>query len=214
MFVADNQHDWDKCLPYVIMAYRTSVHETTGCTHSEMMLGRDIGLPSDLLMGRLDDDTCEVLIEYAEQLRDRLEQVDQYACKHLRIASDQQKKNYDQKAQAGGYKEGEAVWLHNPKKKKGISPKLQRPWEGPYVVLKRLSDVTFRIQKGPKTTPRVVHYNRLKKYFGENPPTWMKFSGDGERQNKSTHQEKICHEEKELRGSQQKRRTPGRFDDS
>ena len=68
---------------------------------------------------------------------------------------------------------GDTVWLHNPQKKKGYSPKLQRPWEGPYIVTSRLSDVTYRIQKGAKTKPRVVHYNRLKPYCGENPPTWF-----------------------------------------
>ena len=180
MFVSDSQRDWDRCLPYVMMAYRTSVHETTGCTPSEMMMGRDVRLPADLLTGRLDDDTYDEPTEYAEKLQDRLEQVHQYAREHLRIASDRQKKNYDHKAQAGGYNKGDAVWLHNPKRKKGFSPKLQRPWDGPYLVVKRLSDVTYRIQRGTRSSPRVVHYNRLKPYCGENPPTWLKSSNEVE----------------------------------
>ena len=173
MFVSDNQRDWDRCLPYVMMAYRTSVHETTGCTPSEMMMGRDVRLPADLLTGRFDDDTCDEPIEYVEKLQDRLEQVHQYAREHLKIASDRQKKNYDHKAQEGGYNKGDAVWLHNPRRKKGFSPKLQRPWDGPYLVTKRLSDVTYRIQKGARSKPRVVHHNRLKPYCGENTPTWL-----------------------------------------
>ena len=44
MFVSDSQRDWDRYLPYVMMAYRTSVHKTTGCTPSEMMMGRDYPL--------------------------------------------------------------------------------------------------------------------------------------------------------------------------
>ena len=96
-----------------------------------------------------------------------------YARDHLRLASERQKKNYELKADAGGYHLGDAVWLHNPMKRKGYSPKLQRPWDGPYVVTTRLSDVTYRIQKGAKTKPRIVHYNRLKQYNGENPPTWL-----------------------------------------
>ena len=98
----------------------------------------------------------------------------QYAREHLRIASDRQKKDYDHRAQAGGYNKGDAVKLHNPKRKKGISPKLP-PWDGPYLVTKRLtcSNVTYRIQKGARSKPRVVHHNRLKPYCGENTPTWL-----------------------------------------
>ena len=32
MLVADAQNDWDDHLPYVMMAYRASVHESTKCT--------------------------------------------------------------------------------------------------------------------------------------------------------------------------------------
>ncbi|PIK59483.1 Retrovirus-related Pol polyprotein from transposon [Apostichopus japonicus] len=38
--VSENQRDWDEWLPHVTMAYRSSVHETTGETPSVMMLGR------------------------------------------------------------------------------------------------------------------------------------------------------------------------------
>ena len=38
--------------------------------------------------------------------------------------------------------------------------------------MKRLSDVTYRIQKSVKAKPKVVHFDRLKLYKGENPPQW------------------------------------------
>ncbi len=34
----DSQKDWDKCLPYAMMAYRTAVHETTGWIFSPYLL--------------------------------------------------------------------------------------------------------------------------------------------------------------------------------
>lgn len=48
--------------------------------------------------------------------------------------------------------------------KKGQSPKLIRPWTGPWIVKKKLNDVTYRIQKldDKSRTRRVVHFNRLK----------------------------------------------------
>ena len=54
-----------------------------------------------------------------------------------------------------------------------MTPKLPRNWKGPYVVIKQINDV-YRIQLGPRTKPRVVHRNRLWKYSGLSPPTWLK----------------------------------------
>ncbi len=41
------------------------------------------------------------------------------------------------------------------------------------MVLNRLSDVTYRIQRTPRTKPKVVQNNRLKRYQGEDPPQWL-----------------------------------------
>ena len=43
-FVEDHQHDWDSYLHLLLMAYRTAVHESTGCTPASLMLGRDLRL--------------------------------------------------------------------------------------------------------------------------------------------------------------------------
>lgn len=68
------------------------------------------------------------------------------------------------------YEKGDAVWLHSLARKKGISPKLQRPWQGPFLVTHRLNDVLYKIQETQKSKPKVVHSNRLKPYVGENQP--------------------------------------------
>ncbi|KAG7176718.1 hypothetical protein Hamer_G015547 [Homarus americanus] len=64
------------------------------------------------------------------------------------------------------------VWLYNPVLKKGQSPKLQSPWEGPYTVVERLSDVTYRIKGRRKAQSVVVHVNRLWQYHGPGQYTW------------------------------------------
>lgn len=59
------------------------------------------------------------------------------------------------------------VWLFC--KHKAISKKFNLPWEGPYLVLERISDVTYKIAKEPVKEGRwqIVHYNRLKPYIAE-----------------------------------------------
>jgi hypothetical protein len=66
----------------------------------------------------------------------------------------------------------DGIWLYNPRKKKGRSVKLMRPWEGPYVVIKRLNDLVYRIQRGRNGKLRVVHRNRLWAYRGDQSELW------------------------------------------
>lgn len=40
-YMNDHHSDWDEHLPYVMMAYITSLHETTGFTPNQLMLGRE-----------------------------------------------------------------------------------------------------------------------------------------------------------------------------
>ena len=40
--------------------------------------------------------------------------------------------------------------------------------------MKRVNDIVYRIQLGPRSKPKIVHFNRLFKYSGENPPNCLK----------------------------------------
>ena len=173
-FVDYHQDDWDQCVPLLLMAYRTSIHETTGCTPAMMMMGRDLRLPIDLIFGRPEEEPSTIATDYAESLQERLELVHRFVRPHMEMQSDRMKEYYDSHSKEGHkLGNGDAVWLYNPRRKKGISPKLQRSWEGPYVIIKKINDLVYRIQLGPRTKPKVVHRNRLWLYTGEEVPTWI-----------------------------------------
>ena len=38
-FVDSSRTDWDEHIPYLLMAYRSTVHESTGFTPNRLMLG-------------------------------------------------------------------------------------------------------------------------------------------------------------------------------
>ncbi|GBN80069.1 hypothetical protein AVEN_141094-1 [Araneus ventricosus] len=71
---------------------------------------------------------------------------------------------YDSRATDHHFKEGDLVWMYNPKRRRGPSPKLQQNWEGPYTVVKKLNDVVYRVQRSPNAKPKVIHINRLAPY--------------------------------------------------
>ena len=50
-YVSENQRDWDEFLPFVMLAYRTSIHDRTGSSPAMIFMGREPRLPIDLLIG-------------------------------------------------------------------------------------------------------------------------------------------------------------------
>ena len=152
------------------MGLRSAVQESTRSTPAKLQLGRELRLPVDLLMGCPEEHT--LVHEYNEQLQKTLEIVHQYARERLQLSSEQMKTYYNFRADDTTFEKGDAVWLYNPRRLPGLTPKLMRPWEGPYVVLKNINDLIYRIQLSKRSKPRVVHRNRLWKYMGPNPPTW------------------------------------------
>ena len=119
--------------------------------------------------------------DYTIDSCEKLERVHHFTRSHFKMSSDRMKQRYDLLVQEEQPLEaGDAVWLHNPQKKKGLSVKLQCPWQGPYLVLKKINDLVYRIQLGPTCKPKLVHRNRLWKYIGSNTPTWLNTSMDPE----------------------------------
>ena len=166
------QRDWDRYLPHVGFAYRSCVHETTGESPNMMMLGRELALPMDLMVeGPLDEPDYDT--DYAEELRERIRLIHDQAREAVGTNSRRQKKNYDRRAVGGTFRVGDFVWLLQKARKQGLTKKLSLPWDGPYLVIKVLTDVVFRIQKTRRSKPFVVHGDRLKPYKGEPLDPWV-----------------------------------------
>ena len=214
-FVDDNQRDWDTHVPLLLMAYRTAIHETTGCTPAQLMMGRDLRLPIDLLIGRPEDEIPHHASTYAEELQACLERVHTFARSHMQLKTDSMKERYDAASNCDQLNVENPVWLHCPQRKKGISPKLTRQWQGPYLVTKRINDMVYRVQLKPQTKPKVVHRNRLWRYTGPSPPTWLQETparNQGGQPNPSEQlQDSSQKKELELRRGQRLRRQPDRL---
>ena len=50
--------------------------------------------------------------------------------------------------------------------------KLEKPWEGPYVVIKSLGDVVYQVTDKRKAV--VLHHDMLKPYTSEFVPNWAR----------------------------------------
>ncbi|XP_018347287.1 PREDICTED: uncharacterized protein LOC108751549 [Trachymyrmex septentrionalis] len=134
-------------------------------TPGELYFAQNLCLPADLLRGSFPK-TEEVnsLEDYLGKVKRKLEEIHKTVRKRVDIRSSQTKSWYDQKARQIHFKEGQKLWLYNPRRKKGRTPKLQSNWKGPYYVVKKLSASIYCIRKSNKYKNKVVHSDRLAPY--------------------------------------------------
>ena len=58
-------------------------------------------------------------------------------------------------------KDGE-VYVYFPRYLPGQSPKLTNHWKGPFKILEKCTDVTFKVNCGQRGTPQVIHIDRMR----------------------------------------------------
>ena len=73
MFVNDRRDNWHELLPFVMLAYRTSVHESTGYSPFRLMMGEECSLPQDVNTDELRAHREHAPHQFATWVRDALE---------------------------------------------------------------------------------------------------------------------------------------------
>ncbi|GBO11422.1 hypothetical protein AVEN_160862-1 [Araneus ventricosus] len=143
--------------------FQSTEHEVTELTPAEMLFGRMLRLPCDILFGR-PSETPSSPNEYMRNLEARLESVHAFTRERIKLASERMETRYDSRATDHHFKDGDLVWMYNPKRRRGMCPKLQENWEGPYSIVKELNDVVYRVQRSSNAKKKVIHINRLASY--------------------------------------------------
>ena len=143
--VRDQPFCWEDHLRRLCMAYNTSVHPTTGYTPFYLMYGRQARMPIDIMYGT-PTPKPQLASEYAGKLRESLEAAYERVRKQMGQKLDRQAEIYNRKAHGEPFKPGDLVWLHSPAIAKGHSKKLHKPWTGPFKIVSKLSEATYRIQ--------------------------------------------------------------------
>ena len=163
--VGDKPQTWDEHLDYCMMAYRNSVHASTGHTPFELMFGREMRVPLDVMMGR-GTDNDRPYTEFVADLQDHLEDAFRDVRQNLKVAQRRQKDAYDKGVKHTVYQAGDLVLRYTPQLKPGEAGKFHRQWEGPYEIVTQITEVTYRVRKveGRSRRSSVVHFNNLRLY--------------------------------------------------
>ena len=93
--VSQNQTDWDCLLPYVMAAYRSSRHESTGFSPNYLMFGREVHAPVDLVYGCSAARARVTYDAYDEEMTSRMQTAYTLVRDNLQRAALRSKRYYD-----------------------------------------------------------------------------------------------------------------------
>jgi hypothetical protein len=147
-YVDKEPADWERYLPLILYAYRTTMHSSTGVSPFQLMFGRQ-PRSSDL-----DHQLAFDASSYQGHLQAKLAELRDLVETNLVEASTQQKTTYDRHSSNRSFKVGDLVWLSVP-----TAGKLDPRWEGNWKVTAVKSPVTMEISNGNRK--KVTHVNRL-----------------------------------------------------
>ena len=155
--------DWVQQIPFVLFALRQAPNRTTGFSPFELVYGHYVRTPLDVIYEGWRGKVGEGLAVgvWAEELCERLEILRDVAVRNGLVESGKRKTYYDRGKCARVLADGDKVLCRIP----GMVAKLDDSWDGPYIVLKKLSAVNYLIgEVDRKKRRKVVHVNMLKKF--------------------------------------------------
>ena len=154
---------WDEQLDFCMMAYRSSVHSSTGHTPFELVFGHEMRIPLDVMMGDADESES-TYTKFVVDLREKLVQAHQDVMEKLKVAQRCEKDAFDKDVKNTVHQPGDLVLRFSPQLKPGEPNKFHRQWEGPYKIVERVSEVTYRVRSigRPSRRSSVVHFNHLR----------------------------------------------------
>ena len=159
-YVHDEQDLWESYLPFVTLAYNTSVQTSLNETPFYLFYGREPNLPTD----EIQCNRYRATENRGEKYKQKWQRAIELARENLIKAKIKQKENYDRQSKISIVKEGQYVLL-NAQVTRG---KFSNIWDGPYRVTRRILNENIELidQKeemilGEKAK-FIVHVNRTK----------------------------------------------------
>ncbi len=159
--------DWDQLIPYLLFAYREVPQASTGFSPFELMYGRQVRGPLDVLKETWESSkkSTESVVSYVLTIQEKLAKMSEIVSENLTKAQTTQKRWYDRNARERKLEVEDNVLVLLP----SSTNKLLAKWQGPYPVKKVISSVTYEIDMfDHKKRKRVFHINMLRKW---NTPT-------------------------------------------
>ena len=177
-FVHDDPETWDSYLPYILFAYREVPEASTGFSPFELVYGWEVKGPLSVVKSQwVDDPEDQSVVQHVLEMRHKLKTCLDVAHEHLKVSQETMKSWYDKAARVREFQVGDEVLVLLPSSARS----LEAQWQGPYPVVRKLSDLDYEINVGKKRkTFKVFHVNLLKPWKNRKEIamcTWVECAG-------------------------------------
>ena len=160
--------EWDKKLPFLLFAYRSTIQSSTKESPFFLLYGRDPRLPSGSMLDQTRPEYLVDMEDYRAELLVNLKTARELALVNIKEAQQKQKTAYDHHSSSSVYKVGDRVMVYMPKEVSGKDRKLARPFHGPFrVVSLTQTNAEVQLVVRPEDPPLFVAIDRLRKCYTE-----------------------------------------------
>ena len=173
----EDPRDWDTLLPYLLFAYREVPQESTGFSPFELLYGRAVRGPLDVLRETWEASakSPESVVSHVITIRERLQAMSEVARENLGAAQKKQKTWYDKHARERSFSVGEQVLVLLP----SSTNRLQAEWQGPYTIQRQVGPVDYEINMSNKRKKlRVFHVNMLRHWHTASGTSYLAVQTD------------------------------------
>ncbi|CAM5133689.1 unnamed protein product [Eretmochelys imbricata] len=164
-FVNEHSNDWDLVLQQLLFAYRAVPHPSLGFSPFELVYGREVKGPLQLVKQQWEGFTPSPgtnILDFVTNLQNTLRTSLAFAKENLQDAQKEQKAWYDKHARERSFKVGDQVMVLRALQ----AHKMEASWEGPFMVRERLGAVNYLIAfPTSNRKPKVYHINSLKPFY-------------------------------------------------
>ena len=161
--------DWDTLIPYVLFAYREVPQASTGFSPFELLYGRSVRGPLDVVRETWEATTKRDpnVVSYVLAMREKLDKMTELVQENLSRAQSYQKTWYDRTARVREFGVGDRVVVLLPTS----THKLRAQWQGPYTIVRKFGEANYVVDMKDKGKRyRTFHINMLKRWHEPNHP--------------------------------------------
>ena len=164
-FVDEHGKNWDLYLQPAAFAIRSSIHNGTGLTPAELVMGGTLKHPTDL-PSTTELHTAPLNVRqarnYARLLKGRIDESTRIVQTNLERSRRQMKETYDKNATSHEFHVGDQVMLWDPPHRKGVSRAFQPMWNAPWTIVRLIESTNCELRNQAGGS-KYVHLNQLKR---------------------------------------------------
>lgn len=141
-YCTELDRDWEEGLPWLMLAAREAVQESTGFSPNDLVFGHTVRGPLAVLKDNcVDTDPPKNLVDFVNGFRHRLFKAGCMAREKLGASQTKMKKWYDRRAERQEFTPGDQVLTLTTI----VGLPFQAKYTGPYIVREKISDLNYAV---------------------------------------------------------------------